>query len=151
MPLVALLRSRQFKTEQYAAAALSNLANQDPDYLHARAAMIAAGAVPLLVALLTSEEPQVQAAAAQASWHFALGYEQAQDAIIAANALPQLVMLLRSDQALASEVAANATMGLANEPGQNQPSVNYGCHHCSRCHASISHAVDVKSTYFAIQ
>ena len=54
-------------------------------------AIIAAGAVPTLVALLRSNELDVQVPAADALCSFAEGCQQDIDAIIAAGAVPLLV------------------------------------------------------------
>ena len=73
-------------------------------------AVIAAGAVPLLVALLRSDEPAVQEQAAGALG----GLHHSKDTIIAAGAVPLLVALLSSEQ---PDVQATALRTLRNIRG----------------------------------
>ena len=56
-------------------------------------AVIAAGAVPLLVELLRSDLPALQKAAAGALWFLALGSQQSKDAIISGGDVPPLAAL----------------------------------------------------------
>ena len=70
-----------------AAGALANLA---AGCQKARDDIIAAGAVPLLVALLRSDEPAVQEQAAYTLAVSAQESQQNQDAVIAARAVPLL-------------------------------------------------------------
>lgn len=66
----------------------------DPGYLHAKDAIIAAGAVPLLLVLLRCGQPAAQEVAAAALVSLAHESQQAGKAIIAAGALPVLVAAL---------------------------------------------------------
>lgn len=78
-----------------AATALSNLAagsQQNKD------AIVAAGALPRLVALLRFNRPVVQEKAAKAISNLSRGSQQTNNAILAAGALPGLTALLKSDQ-----------------------------------------------------
>ena len=59
-----------------------------------RNAIIAAGAVPPLVALLRADPPDVQEAAAGALFELARASQHNQDAIIAAGSVPLLIELL---------------------------------------------------------
>lgn len=80
-------------------------------------AIIAAGALPLLVALLQSDKSAVQEAAAHALRSLAIGSvsndEQNKEAIIAAGAVPLLVALLRPYQPEVQRRATQALEGLA--------------------------------------
>ena len=71
----------------------------------------AAGALPLLVTLLRSPQPDVQVTAAGALADFVHGSQKNTDDIAAAGAVPLLVALLRSDQPAVQEHAA---LALAN-------------------------------------
>ena len=62
-----------------------------------RGANVAAGTVPLLIALLRTEQPAVLRAAMNALWNLAKGSSQNKDAIIAAGTVPLLIALLRSE------------------------------------------------------
>ena len=77
-------------------------------------AIIAAGVVPLLVALLRSDHAHVQKEAARALGTLADGSEQSEDAIISAGGVPLLVALFRSDQPSVPEEAARTLKLLAN-------------------------------------
>ena len=81
--------------QEIAAAILAILANgsqQNKD------AVIAAGAVPPLLATLTSDQPVLQGQAALALENLAAGSQPGQDVIVAAGAVPLLVAFLRSDE-----------------------------------------------------
>lgn len=78
----------------------------------ARDDIIAAGAVPPLVALLRSVEPDMQAEAAQALRAFAHESEQNQDATCAAGAVPLLLTLWRSEQPGVHDSARAALVSL---------------------------------------
>lgn len=86
-------------------------------------AIIAAGAVPLLIAMLRSEQPDVQASAAAALqsileyrglWH--------KECFMADGIVPSLVALLRSDQPAAQTMAARI-LGRVSDSKQNADAV----------------------------
>ena len=79
-----------------------------------RKVVVAAGAVPMLVALLG---PAVQEKAAAAVCAIAAGSQQNRDAIIAAGAVPPLVGPLRADQPAVQEKAARALSNLSAKHG----------------------------------
>ena len=83
--------------------------------------MIAAGAVPLLVALLRSEQSASVAAGALST--LAEGSRYNQDAITAAGAVPLLVAMLRSDQPEVLLQAALALRDLAESSEQNRDAI----------------------------
>ena len=68
-------------------------------------AIIAAGTVPSLTALLRSDESAVEHAAAGALRTPAGGSQHAKDAIIAAGAVPLLLALMRSNEPVELEAA----------------------------------------------
>lgn len=117
--LVALLRSNQPAVQEPAAAALAALgvgSEQNED------AIIAACAVPLLVASLRLQQSVVQRRANTLCSFL----EVAKDAIIAAGAVPhedQLVALLRSSQPGPQVPAANALFCLTCGSQQNKDDV----------------------------
>ena len=95
--------------QESAAGALWDLAYK------ARDALIATGVVPLLIALLRSDKPDVQQRAAGSLRNLANGgSQQNKEAIIAAGALPLLIALSRSDQPVVQQHAAGALKSLAN-------------------------------------
>ena len=65
--------------------------------------------MPLLVALLRSDQPATQKPTADALANLAIGAQQSKDAIIAAGAVPLLVALLRLDQLDAQKPATDAS------------------------------------------
>ena len=73
----------------------------------------AAGAVPLLTALLTPDLPAVQEASAGTFCNLAPGHWQHTRAMVAAGAVPLLVALLRPNQPLVQRTAAGALPNLA--------------------------------------
>ena len=83
--------------------------------------IVAADAVPLLVALLRSNQPSVQEPAAIALWNITNGCQQNKDAIIAADAVPVLVALLQTEQPAVQELAAGilAVLGIGSQQNQN--------------------------------
>ncbi|KAL3157946.1 hypothetical protein ABBQ32_012348 [Trebouxia sp. C0010 RCD-2024] len=91
-----------------AASALRTLADSSKKL---EDAIIVAGAVPLLVALLRSEQPTVQEQAAAALRRLAFGSQQTKDAVLAAGALPWLV----EDETATVQGAAAGT--LSSVPG----------------------------------
>ena len=107
---VLQLHSSARSTQGEAAIRIAALAS---DSLANTIAIIAAGAVPPLVALLRSELPAVQRPAAGALWNLAVGSQHSKEAIIAAGAVPPLVALLRSDQSVVRREAAGALQNLA--------------------------------------
>ncbi|KAL3162219.1 hypothetical protein ABBQ32_009923 [Trebouxia sp. C0010 RCD-2024] len=106
--------------QQQAAEALSHqalLSQQNKD------AIIAAGVVPPLVAMLRLDQPMVQQDAAAALHNLAKDSQQSRDPIIAAGALPPLVALLRSDQPAAQQDAAGALHDLAADSQQHRDAI----------------------------
>ena len=75
-------------------------------------AVIAAGAVPLLVALLSVDQPAVQEQAAGALKRLAGGSEPSREAIRAAGAERPLAALLRSAEPAVQEQAAQVLVKL---------------------------------------
>ena len=71
-----------------------------------RDGVIAAGALPLLVALLRSDQPAVQEAATGCCGNLSSGSQLDENAIIAAGAVPLLVALLSSHHPALQEAAA---------------------------------------------
>ena len=69
-----------------------------------RDSIIAAGALPLLVAFLRSQQPAVQQAAAKAFWHISRGSQQNKAAIVAAGGVHSLVATLKSPACLCMSV-----------------------------------------------
>ena len=61
--------------------------------------------LPLLVALLRSDQPAVQEQAARALWALACGDQENKDVIMAACVVPQLVALLDSNHPAVQETA----------------------------------------------
>ena len=92
--LVAMLSADQPDINKLAAYALGRVAvvQQGVD------AVTAAGALPLLVAMLRSFHAAVQDGAAETLYMLAAGIQLTKDDIIAAGALPVLGAMLRSDQ-----------------------------------------------------
>ena len=82
-------------------------------YSQNRDAIIAAQAVPALVASLRSGGLAVQAWAAGALKSLANGFQPSKDAIIAADTLPGLVALLGSSHLSVQEKVAQALLNLA--------------------------------------
>lgn len=85
--------------------------------------MTAAGALPLLVTLLGSNEQLVLEMAALAVWQFAAGTQQNKDSIIAAGALPSLVTLLGSACPEMLENAARSVCLLATGAQQSKDAI----------------------------
>ena len=109
---------------------------------HNKDAIIAAGAMPLLVAALRSDQPKVQEQVSAALGILALGSQHTKDAIIAAGAVPALVCTLSSDQ---PNVQGHAASSLNWIPAEQ------GCHHCSRCCDSARCLVEVRQAWCAEQ
>ena len=102
--------------QDVAAYALGNLAagsQQNND------AVMAAGAVPVLVTMLRSHQPKAQQIAAATLARFAKGSQHSSDAVIAAGAVPLLVALLGSDQANVQTRAAHALAYVAASSQQS--------------------------------
>ena len=70
--------------------------------------IIAACAVPRLVALLRSPQPDVQGNAAGALWNLAAGSQQNRDTMIEAGAMPLLDAVLRASEPAVQLQAAGA-------------------------------------------
>lgn len=84
--------------------------------------VVAAGALPRLVSLLTSGELSVQNPVAQALWNLAFSPHQNKDTIIPAGALPLLIGLLRSDQ-LALRPPATGALSCSKHSATGQPAL----------------------------
>ena len=108
--------------QEPAAGVLRSLASRRLGSLDNKDAIIAAGAVPQLVALLRSDEPVVQEKAASALWGLS-GSRQDKDAITAAGAVPLLVALLRSDKPAVQEAAAGALWRLSADYHKNKDAI----------------------------
>lgn len=82
--------------------------------------MIAARAVPQLVALLRSAHPKTQGAAANALANLAAGFQQNKRAITAAGAVPLLVALCQTGEPDVQQTAERALLNLDVSPGQSK-------------------------------
>ena len=94
-------------------------------------AIIAAGAVPALVALLHSHQPSAQEEAAPALGDLAFGSHCITDAIIVAGGVPLLAALFASDKPGATQVAASVLVGLADGSQQDKVAINPVIEACS--------------------
>ena len=98
----------------------------DSDSEQTRDAIIAAGTLPLLVALLRSDNSGLHQQAADALLSLAEGSQQNKDAIIAAGVVPLLVALLRSDKPAVHQPAAGALMSLTGGSQRNNAIIAAG-------------------------
>ena len=133
--LVASLSSHQSAEQQAATRALCNLATGTQpiditvlrtltaDSQQNRDAIVAAGVVPLLVALLGSDQPALQQQVSNALRCLTHGSQQIRDAIFAASAVPVLIALLRSDHAYVQAQAASTVISLVVKSRHSQGAV----------------------------
>ena len=113
----ALLGSDQPAVQEQAACALCEILQLDRS--QTRMPYIAADALPLLVAVLGSDQLAVLVALSD----LAEGCQQNRDAIIAAGAVPLLVALLRSEQPAMQAVSAGVLWVLTLGPQHNQDAI----------------------------
>lgn len=88
----------EIKPARLAKISSRRFANLAVGFQQNRDAIFAAGAMSLLIALLTSDQLAVQVAASDALHYLSFGFQHDRDAMTAAGAVPLFVALLRSDQ-----------------------------------------------------
>ena len=118
--LLAQLQSNAAVTQEQAAKDIYFLTKGSQSGVDA---VIAAGALPLLVRLLRSDHLAVQHLTVGLFKNFAAGSQQNKDAIIAAGALPLLITLLQSDKPSVVQQAAGVTSYLAAGSQQNKDAI----------------------------